>query len=140
MSLDPFESNFVLAQGANNGNPDERYSLRLRSEDAGDQMVSAVTRQGVVTTDWVHLVFSRGADGSSTFYTDGEPVTLFSGGSAAAYPGTLSNWDSSYTLNLGNELESTGINRYWLGEYALLAIYRRDLSQQEVQQNFLAGR
>jgi hypothetical protein len=59
--------------------------------------------------------------------------------SAASYPGALSNWDATYTLNLGDELESDG-SRVWHGEYALLAIYRRDLSADEVQQNFQAGR
>jgi hypothetical protein len=139
MSLDPYSANFVLAQGANNGNPDDRFNVRLLSEDSGDQMVSAVTRRGVVTTDWTHLVFARGADGSSSFYVNGEVTGLNSGGGAATFPGTLSNWDSSYTLNLGNELESTGLSRFWHGEYALLAIYRRDLSGEEVTQNFLAG-
>ena len=141
MSLDPYSSNFVLAQGANNGNPDARFNVRLLSEDSGDQTVSAVTRSGVVTTNWSHLVFTGASDGTSSFFVNGEVEGLFSGGAAATFPGTLSNWDSSYTLNLGNELESNdGLSRFWHGEYALLAIYRRDLSEEEVTQNFLAGR
>ena len=60
---------------------------------------------------------------------------------SANVPGAFDNWNKEYTLNLGNELASTdGISRWWHGEYALLAIFRRDLKAGEVMQNYLAGR
>jgi VanZ family protein len=51
--------------------------------------------------------------------------------------GRFSNWDSSYSLVLGNE--ATG-NRPWLGKLFLVAIYNRALSEQEIWKNYAAGR
>ena len=44
--------------------------------------------------------------------------------------------DGGYQLALANEHTS---DRPWLGTYRLLAIYSRDLSQKEVEQNYQAG-
>lgn len=138
MSADPYFANFTLAQGANNGNPDSRFNARLRTAN-DDSALTAVTRRDEVTTDWTHVVFTRAADESSDFYINSEEVELRMGMSRASFPGALSNWDTGYTLNLGDELESDG-SRVWHGEYALVAIYRRALSTAEVSQNFEAGR
>lgn len=51
--------------------------------------------------------------------------------------GNFSNWDSSYSLILGNELSG---DRNWNGKIFLVAIYNRSLSENEVQQNYQAGR
>jgi hypothetical protein len=50
--------------------------------------------------------------------------------------GDLSPWDTSYALSLGNE---PSIDVPWLGEYHLVAIFERALSESEVFQNFAAG-
>ena len=50
--------------------------------------------------------------------------------------GNFSNWDSSFLFGLANEFT---MDRTWLGELHLVAIYGHDLSAAEVLQNFSAG-
>ena len=49
--------------------------------------------------------------------------------------GDFSSWDDQYQFYLGNE---GTMDRPWLGEYHLVAIYRRALTRQEILQNFIA--
>ncbi len=50
---------------------------------------------------------------------------------------TISNvWDDSFTLILGNE---TSGNRPWFGHMRMLAIHNRNLTQEQVTQNFDVG-
>jgi concanavalin A-like lectin/glucanase superfamily protein len=50
--------------------------------------------------------------------------------------GSLSDWDDSFALVLGNETSS---NRQWKGVMRLVAIHNRALTQEQIQQNFAAG-
>ena len=50
--------------------------------------------------------------------------------------GKLNKWKSNVHLSLADEI---GGGRPWLGEFHLVAIYRRALSVNEIQQNFQAG-
>jgi hypothetical protein len=50
--------------------------------------------------------------------------------------GSLSNWDDSFALVLGNETSS---NRQWEGVLRLVAIHNRALTEEQIQQNFAAG-
>jgi VanZ family protein len=50
--------------------------------------------------------------------------------------GDFSNWESSYVLNIGNEV--TG-DRPWVGQLFLVAVYNRALSEAEIQTNYAAG-
>lgn len=50
--------------------------------------------------------------------------------------GSLSDWDDSFALVLGNETSS---NRQWLGLIKLVAIHNRALTLAQIQQNFAAG-
>ena len=56
--------------------------------------------------------------------------------SSGSTPGTFNNWDSGYALMLGNE---SSLDRPWLGELHLVAIYDRALSSGEVSLNYNAG-
>ena len=51
--------------------------------------------------------------------------------------GNFTNWDPYYSLVIGNEL--TG-NRPWNGKVFLIAIYNRSLSNNEIHQNYQAGK
>ncbi len=50
--------------------------------------------------------------------------------------GNLSNWNDAYRFALFNEFT---LNRTWLGELHLLAVYAKALSPLEVSQNFIVG-
>jgi hypothetical protein len=50
--------------------------------------------------------------------------------------GSLSDWDDSFALVLGNETSS---NRQWQGVMRLVAIHNRALTEAQIQQNFAAG-
>jgi Concanavalin A-like lectin/glucanases superfamily len=50
--------------------------------------------------------------------------------------GSLSDWDDSFALVLGNETSS---NRQWQGVMRLVAIHNRALTEEQIQQNFAAG-
>ncbi|MCH8872196.1 LamG domain-containing protein, partial [candidate division KSB1 bacterium] len=84
----------------------------------------------ILTTDESHIVVT---------YTLGRDLKLFMDGNeliSEPRAGDLSNWSNSYPLIIGNE--PTG-DRPWLGEVYLVAIYNRELSQDEISQNFGAG-
>lgn len=50
--------------------------------------------------------------------------------------GSLSDWDDTFALVLGNETSS---NRQWQGVMRLVAIHNRALTLEQIQQNFAAG-
>jgi hypothetical protein len=76
------------------------------------------------------VVYTRDASGEARIYVNG--VERGSG----TVGGDFSNWNESYRLALTNELTE---DRPWLGEFHLVAIFNRALSQDEVSQNFNAG-
>ncbi len=97
---------------------------------AGAGGTSSVSGPGVGTT-LQHVVFVREPAGPTRLYVNGDLVS--SGGST----GSLSTWDPSMFLVLGNVAGSTP--RPWLGELHLVATYRRALTFDEVRQNFEVG-
>jgi hypothetical protein len=137
MSESPSAYNVSLGQGGSSG---DQYAVRVRTATTDDDPPSIVTVESVVETEWTHLVFTRAANETVTLYVDGQAEVLTENGNTPNTPGALDNWDSTYTLNLGDEVQSNPGSRSWYGEYALVAIYRRDLDAGEVTQNFLAGR
>jgi VanZ family protein len=50
--------------------------------------------------------------------------------------GSLSNWDNSYRLTIGNDV--TG-SRPWKGEIYYVAVYNRALTDREIHNNYLSG-
>jgi len=130
LSADLFQRNFTLGQGLWGGQPSDRYDVRLRTTETDSNGVpSLTTPAGSLTTELSHVVYTRDSSGVARIYIDGvERVSGTVGGDF--------NWDESYRLALANEL--TG-DRPWLGEFHLVAIYNRALSQAEVNQNFVAG-
>ena len=117
--------NFTLGQETT------QYTGRLRTTTAGNNGVlpSIFTPAGTATTDLEHVVYTRDSAGTAKIYKNGiETATL-------AVGGNLSNWDSAMRFGLANEFT---MNRTWLGEFHLLAIYNRDLAPAEILQNFAA--
>ena len=129
-SADAYSRNFTLGQGVPGGASDA-WDVRMRTTGTGlNGTPSLSTDSGTLSAVLTHVVYTRDSLGVAKIYVDGvEQVGRAEGGD-------FSNWDSVYALALGNELSG---DRPWLGEYYLVAIFDRALSQAEVQQNFGGG-
>jgi hypothetical protein len=131
LSQDPYNRNFTLGQGLWGSQPSALYDVRLRTTATSDNGTPSLSSpDGSLTADLTHVVYTRDASGAATIYVDGVQRAI------RTVDGDFSNWDESCRLALANEL--TG-DRPWLGEFYLVAIYNRALSQTEVGQNFEAG-
>lgn len=125
LSEDTGQRDFTLAQDAT------RYTGRLRTTATGVNGVSpaTLTPSGVASTTLQHIVYTR-TPSTAKIYVNGMEVT------SETITGDFSNWDTTFRFGLANEFT---MNRAWLGELHLMAIYDHDLSSAEVLQNFSAG-
>jgi len=125
LSENPSRRNMTLGQES------DGYDVRLRTTSTSANGIPSLgTGSGVATLSLTHVVYTRDVSGGVRLYVNGVEV------SSGVVSGDLSNWVSSYSLGLGNEL--TG-DRPWLGAFHLVAIYSRALTSAEVLQNYTAG-
>lgn len=125
LSKDGSERNFTLGQDG------DRLEFRLRTSSTNTNGIPALTSQsGVVQTEWMHVVCTHSRSGVTRLFVNGAEVA------EQKLAGDFSNWNANYKLGLANEFSG---DRPWLGTIALVAIFSRDLSAAEVQQNFAAG-
>jgi hypothetical protein len=128
LSEDTDNRNFTLGQGLWGDRPSALYDTRLRTTATSNNGTpSLTTPDGSLTTELTHVVYTRDASGQARIYVNG--VERVSG----TVGGDFSNWNEGYRLALANELTE---DRPWLGEFHLMAIFNRALSQAEVSQNF----
>lgn len=126
LSKDSHNRNFTLGQ------EEVSYIGRLRTTrtDTNGKPQTA-TPAGTLSTSLTQVIYSRDTSGSVTLFINGVKQKQASVG------GNFSNWDSSYRLALGDELNG---GRPWLGTFHQLAIYDRTFSVTEVSQSYAAGR
>ena len=131
VSADPSNRNATLAHGQWGSLPSDVFDARLRTtETSVNGQPETVSPAGSMTGDLQHVVYTRDVSGNARIYVDGvETVTEYIGG-------TLDNWDTSYRLGIGAEMDGT---RFWLGSIHLAAVYSRALSARDVEINFGAG-
>ena len=79
-----------------------------------------------------HVVLTYSPVEGRRIYVNGE----FTGDEDAQQGGSLSDWDDTFALVLGNE---TSTNRQWEGVLRMVAIHNRALTPSQIQQNFEAG-
>ena len=109
---------------------DGRFRVRFRTSRTGRNAGQGIsTASGVVKGEPTHFVFTRGRLGQVSIFVDGALAA------SGEIPGATSLWEKT-TVFLGNEPKNS---QPWLGTFYLFAIYGRDLSPQEVGQNFRAG-
>jgi len=131
LSSDPLARNFTMGQGLWGSQPSDRIDVRLRTTaTSANGQPSLTTAPSTLDATLCHVVYTRNASGAATVYIDGDVVATGTVG------GNLSNWDTTYTFALANEL--TG-DRPWLGTYHLAAVYSDALTAAEVAQNYVAG-
>lgn len=125
LSADSKTRNLTLGQSQ------ELYSFRLRTTGTNNNGLPTFNSSpGSADTSLTHVVYTRSNTGDAKIYVDG--VESVSG----LVDGDLSNWDDSYKFGLANEFT---LDRPWLGELHLVAVYDRALDSDEVGQNFGAG-
>ena len=127
LSKDTGKRNFTLGQDA------DKYTGRLRTTTTGLNgtlpPAPVFTPSGAVNTSLQHVVYTRTPD-TAKMYVDGVEVV------SQTIAGNFSNWDSSFQFGLANEFT---MNRTWLGDYCLVAVYDKALSASEVSTNFTVG-
>lgn len=117
-SRDTSTRNFTLGQEK------KKYDARLRTNKTDrNGMPSISTKDGQVTTQRTHVVYTKDDDGVARLYIDGKLSAERKG------LGDFSNWDDDMVFGLANEV--TG-DRPWLGTLHSVAIYDRELSAEEV--------
>ena len=105
--------------------------MRLRSSKTNSNGIpSTSTKEIVVSEKLSHIVYTRDRQGETHVFVDGKETTR---GKAL---GSLSNWNKSYRLSLGDEFNG---GREWHGELRLVAIYNRALKPASVNKNYDAG-
>lgn len=125
LSKDTGERNLTLGQEKNT------FEVRFRtSGTTGNGSPSLTSRENAVTTDLLHVAYTRNRAGRARLYLNGQLAA------EETILGNLSNWNPAYFLAIGNELSN---DRPWLGTFHLVAIYNRALSSAEIERNFAAG-
>ncbi|MCH7989601.1 MAG: DUF1587 domain-containing protein, partial [Planctomycetes bacterium] len=119
------ERSFTLGQDG------DRFDVRFRTtKTSANGIPSLSSPKKSLTTRKTHVVYTRDRSGRARIFVNGKRSaerTVF---------GATRNWKRSFRLALANELSN---DRPWQGTYYLVAIYNRDLSPGEIQQNFKAG-
>lgn len=126
ISGDTLTRNVTLAQKG------DSYDTRLRTTYTSvNGHPPLETESGTLFANLTHVVFTRDYETNAvSIYLDG------SLSATSTLAGTFTGWDSGFRLALGNEIT---LNRGWLGELHLVAIYDIALSASQVVRNYTAG-
>ncbi len=121
--------NFTLGQT----NQDYDFMLRSSNSDLNGMMqLQTPTAALVLQASLQHVVLTYDSVNGRQIYVNGvntnTPDTMKGG--------TISNWDNTFALVLGNEVSS---DRSWQGLIKFVAIHSRAMSAAQVMQNFNAG-
>ena len=103
---------------------------RLRTTRTSNNGMPAIETGRLLKTALTHAVYTRDAAGKARLFVNGRLTK------EQSTPGSISNWNGSYRLALGNEFSG---DRAWRGTLYWVAVYGRSLSSTEVSQNFKAG-
>jgi len=126
--------NFTLGQ---NMDEYETYNYSSATDPTGKPVFATANKNLVATLQ--HVVVTYDPVNGREIYVNGVLVAGPTTNPATPDPtqaGSLTSWDSSLSLVVGNE--TTG-DRPWLGAVRLLAIHNRALTQNQIKQNFDAG-
>lgn len=125
LSLDTGLRNFTLAQD------EDEYDQRLRTTSTSNNgMPGIASGSETLTTTLTHVAYTRNLSGAAKFYINGIEVEN------ETVAGNFSNWASDYKFGLANEFT---MNRAWLGELHLVAVYNSAISEGDVRQNYASG-
>ncbi|MFT7560457.1 MAG: hypothetical protein ACI93R_002377 [Flavobacteriales bacterium] len=120
--------NFTLGQTLYNYNFMSRSS---NSDVNGMPMLSTPDADEVLQATLQHVVVNFDPIQGRSIYVNGEMVA-----EDINRPGNLNDWDDTFALAVGNEVDNQEL---WQGTLRLLAIHNRVLEPEEILQNFDAG-
>ena len=121
--------NFMLGQTQYN------YDSFVRNEDtdqAGEPGLSTDDDDEDLQATLQHVVITYNPVSGRRIYVNGE----FTGDVDRVSGGLLNNWDDTFALAIGSEVDNS--NR-WAGTVRLMAIHSRALTETQIEQNFEAG-
>jgi len=121
--------NFTLAQ------TNQNYDFMLRTSSSsldGTPELATPTAADVLQASLQHVVLTYDPVNGRQIYVNG----VNTGVADPQKGGTISNWDSTFALVLGNE---TSGDKSWQGLIKFAAIHSRSLTAAQVLQNFNAG-
>lgn len=125
LSLNGNERNLTLGQDG------DKFDFRLRTtETSTNGIPSLSSKGGSASTELTHVVCTHGRGGMTRIYINGEL------NAERKVSGDFSKWDQRYHLGLANELTE---DRPWQGSLLLAAVFSRELTAEEVRQNFKSG-
>jgi hypothetical protein len=102
----------------------------VRTSETNNNGSPATTEGLVSATVMQHIVYVHQANSAEYIYVDGARQ------SPGSRPGVYTNWNATYQFAIGNE---PSLDRPFLGQLALVAVYCRALTQDEVSQNYGEG-
>jgi Concanavalin A-like lectin/glucanases superfamily len=121
--------NFTMGQTKYNYD----FMQRSSSSDAnGAPALSTADAARRLQASLQHVVLTYDPVNGRKIYVNGE----YTGDVDSAQGGSLSDWDDTFALVLGNEVSG---NRSWAGVIKLVAIHNRALTIDQIKQNFAAG-
>jgi hypothetical protein len=128
-STDAAERNFTLGHGPGACSITDELamiSMRLRLDDEANACSNAIqTGHPIVTSDLMHVVFTRASAGRRQLYVDGVLVA------EDVVPGSFDPWTSARLLLGAEDMDATLLRR-WTGELHHVAIWNRALLETEV--------
>ncbi len=110
----------------------EGFARSSTTSTAGTPALITTTSGGAAQAALQHVVLTYDPVAGQKLYING----VYTGDADPSKGGSLSNWDSTFALVLGNEV--TG-QRQWQGTIKFVAIQNRALTPAQIQQNFAAG-
>lgn len=121
--------NFTLGQ------TNQQYDFMLRSSNAvlnGTPQLQTPVAANLLQASLQHVVLTYDPVNGRQIYVNG----VNAGVPDPQKGGTISNWDSTFALVLGNEVSG---DRSWQGLIKFVAIHSRAMSAAQIMQNFNAG-
>lgn len=131
LSKNAHSRNMTLGQGLWGTQPSDLFDLRLRTtERSANGMPSVSSPPGTAGKERTHLVITHQESGRTRIFINKVIVA------ETMIPGDFSTWNPRFPLLIANE---TSGDHSWLGDIYLIAIYKKELTMNEVTQNFEAG-
>ncbi len=110
----------------------QAFTRSSKTDSNGEPVMLTAAADRDAQASLQHVVVTFDPVNGRRIYVNGN----YTGDTDRSGGGSLSDWDDSFALVLGNE---TSGNRPWAGVLRLVAIHNRALTSAQIQQNFAAG-